>query len=262
MWPPRWERHRRCPAARRVNQVDESPCPEAWARFRDFPGLAGSYRLPTDSTPPVPGLLQAYSRMMEDPDVGVRSRAAAEWLAWEDAVISQEASGSPGTYSNRPDDGIPGVLIHGRNDLSGGAHTAWELARAWPGRAGPSPGQGCQPGQEPVGVRAAHPVRSEDFRTSGARSSRHWTRGWSRRPTGVWATGPNRFTAPPDRARRAGCRARMLRRHQAPSLISRASRVLSRPARMRSRPGWRRVARCPARKSPAVRGCPPWSAGL
>jgi proline iminopeptidase len=29
--------------------------------------------------------------------------------------------------------GIPGVLIHGRNDLGGGAYTAWELARAWPG---------------------------------------------------------------------------------------------------------------------------------
>ena len=103
--------------------------------------------------------------MMEDPDLGVRSRAAAEWLAWEDAVISQEANGSPGAYSDRPDDaklafvricshyfahdgfledgvlireagqlaGIPGVLIHGRNDLSGGACTAWELARAWPG---------------------------------------------------------------------------------------------------------------------------------
>jgi proline iminopeptidase len=139
--------------------------PEAWARFRDFAGLAGTYRLPTDATPPVSGLLQAYSRMMEDPDIGIRSRAATEWLAWEDAVISQESSGSPGTYSDRPDDaklalvricshyfahdgfledgvlireagrlaGIPGVMIHGRNDLSGGACTAWELARAWPG---------------------------------------------------------------------------------------------------------------------------------
>ena len=29
--------------------------------------------------------------------------------------------------------GIPGVLIHGRNDLGGGACTPWELARAWPG---------------------------------------------------------------------------------------------------------------------------------
>ncbi len=139
--------------------------PEAWARFTGFAGLSGTYRLPTDVTPPIPGLLQAYARMMEDPDRDVRSRAATEWLAWEDAVISQEAGGSPGVYSDRPDDaklafvricshyfahdgfledgvlireagrlaGIPGVLIHGRSDLSGGAHTAWELARAWPG---------------------------------------------------------------------------------------------------------------------------------
>ena len=42
--------------------------------------------------------------MMEDPDIRVRSRAATEWLAWEDAVISQESSGSPGAYGNRPDD--------------------------------------------------------------------------------------------------------------------------------------------------------------
>ena len=27
---------------------------------------------------------------------------------------------------------IPGVLIHGRHDLGGPLHTAWELARAWP----------------------------------------------------------------------------------------------------------------------------------
>jgi proline iminopeptidase len=139
--------------------------PEAWARFRDFPGLAGSYRLPTDATPPVTGLLRAYADMMEDPDLAVRSRAATEWLAWEDAVISQESAGTPGAYGDRPDDeklafvricshyfahngflgdgvlireaarlaGIPGVLIHGRTDLSGGASTAWELAQAWPG---------------------------------------------------------------------------------------------------------------------------------
>ncbi len=29
--------------------------------------------------------------------------------------------------------GIPGVLIHGRLDLSCPAATAWQLARAWPG---------------------------------------------------------------------------------------------------------------------------------
>jgi proline iminopeptidase len=139
--------------------------PEAWARFRDFPGLAGSYRLPTDIEPPITRLLRAYAQLMEDADANVRSQAAAEWLAWEDAVISQETSGHPGAYSGRPDDaklafvricshyfahgaflddgilireagqltGIPGVLIHGRNDLGGPACTAWELARAWPG---------------------------------------------------------------------------------------------------------------------------------
>lgn len=139
--------------------------PEAWVRFAGFAGLAGTYRLPTDTTPPITGLLAAYSQMMEDPDIGVRSRAAAEWTAWEDAVISQESSGSPGSYGARPADaklafvricshyfsrdafladgvlireagklaGIPGVLIHGRSDLGGGACTAWELARAWPG---------------------------------------------------------------------------------------------------------------------------------
>lgn len=29
--------------------------------------------------------------------------------------------------------GIPGVLVHGRLDLSSPLDTAWELARAWPG---------------------------------------------------------------------------------------------------------------------------------
>jgi proline iminopeptidase len=139
--------------------------PEAWARFRDFPGLAETYRLPTDTEPPITGLLQAYAQLMEDPDADVRAQAATEWLAWEDAVISQESNGHPGAYSDRPDDaklafvricshyfahdaflpdgvlireagklaGIPGVLIHGRNDLGGPPYTPWELARAWPG---------------------------------------------------------------------------------------------------------------------------------
>ena len=138
--------------------------PEAWARFRDYVA-AENYRLPTDVEPPIEGLLTAYSRLMENPDPGIRARAANEWLAWEDAVISMETNGSPGAYSNRPDDarlafvricshyfahdgfledgilirdvgklaGIPGILIHGRNDLGGPVVTAWELARAWPG---------------------------------------------------------------------------------------------------------------------------------
>jgi proline iminopeptidase len=102
---------------------------------------------------------------MEHPDADVRARTASEWCAWEDAVISQEVNGSLGSYDDRPDDaklafvricshyfandgfledgvlirnagklaGIPGALIHGRNDLGGGAVTPWEIARAWPG---------------------------------------------------------------------------------------------------------------------------------
>lgn len=138
--------------------------PEAWAQFRDFAG-AEDYRLPTDTEPPIEGLLMAYSRLMGNPDPEVRLRAAAEWVAWEDAVISMEGNGSPGLYSNRRGDarlafvricshyfandgfledgalireagklaGIPGTLIHGRNDLGGPVITAWELAQAWPG---------------------------------------------------------------------------------------------------------------------------------
>src|SRR4029078_11919646 len=62
--------------------------PEAWARFGDCAGLADSYRLPPDSTPPIPGLLQAYSQMMDDPDIGVRSRAATEWTGSGAAALS------------------------------------------------------------------------------------------------------------------------------------------------------------------------------
>jgi proline iminopeptidase len=101
---------------------------------------------------------------MENPDPGVRNQAAADWLAWEDTVISLEPNGTPNAYSSRPpaaalafvricthyfshgawleegellrDAGrlrsIPGVLMHGRLDLGSPLGTAWELAQAWP----------------------------------------------------------------------------------------------------------------------------------
>jgi proline iminopeptidase len=130
--------------------------PEEFERFRAAVSEAAS-----NATPDV---LAAYARRMDDRDPEVRSRAAHEWLAWEDAVISLEAKGRPGAYSDRPPDaslafvricahyfangawleegailhdagrlaGIPGVLIHGRLDLGGPLVTAWDLARAWP----------------------------------------------------------------------------------------------------------------------------------
>ncbi|MFC4122140.1 prolyl aminopeptidase [Nonomuraea zeae] len=109
-------------------------------------------------------VLAAYARLMADPDPEVRAKAAHDWTAWEDAVISLEVNGKPNAYSDRPSDallafvricahyfsnaawleegvllreagrlaGIPGVLIHGRHDLGSPLVTAWELARAWP----------------------------------------------------------------------------------------------------------------------------------
>jgi len=109
-------------------------------------------------------VVAAYARRMEDSDEEVRERAAADWVAWEDAVIAHELGGHPGAYSARVDGarlafvricthyfshaawleegallrdagrlaGIPGVVIHGRLDLGSPIDTAWELARAWP----------------------------------------------------------------------------------------------------------------------------------
>ncbi|WP_378731519.1 prolyl aminopeptidase [Nocardia brasiliensis] len=109
-------------------------------------------------------LVAAYSRMVNDADPEVRAAAARSWCAWEDAVSAHESLGSPGAYSDKPDAamlamvricthyfannawlpdgqllrdahklaGIPGVLIHGRLDLSSPLQTAWQLVRAWP----------------------------------------------------------------------------------------------------------------------------------
>jgi proline iminopeptidase len=128
--------------------------PAEWERFR-----AGVPEAERDGD-----LVAGYARLMEDPDPLVRDRAANAWATWEDAVVSLEPNGKPNAYSDRPPAallafvricahyfshgawleegallrdagrlaGIPGVLIHGRLDLSGPLDTAWELARAWP----------------------------------------------------------------------------------------------------------------------------------
>lgn len=128
--------------------------PIEWERFRagvPAPDRAGS-------------LVEAYRQLMDSPDPSMREEAAHNWCAWEDAVIAHESLGSPGQYSAKPDvaklafvricthyfahdawlddgqllrdaqrlKGIPGVLIHGRLDLSAPLVTAWELAQAWP----------------------------------------------------------------------------------------------------------------------------------
>lgn len=129
--------------------------PEAWERFR-----AGVPVADRDGD-----LLSAYARLMDGADAQVRRRAAARWGAWEDAVLSLEPNGHAGGFSDRPEPelialvricahfyshaafleegvlmrdahrlaGIPGVLVHGRHDLSCPLDTAWDLAQAWQG---------------------------------------------------------------------------------------------------------------------------------
>jgi proline iminopeptidase len=128
--------------------------PEEWERFR-----AGAPEAERDGD-----LVASYARLVESPDAEVRAKATADWLAWEDAVISQEPQGTLNAYSSRPPAaqialvricahyfshgawleegallrdakrlaGIAGVLFHGRLDLGSPVQTAWELTRAWP----------------------------------------------------------------------------------------------------------------------------------
>jgi proline iminopeptidase len=130
--------------------------PAEWELFRD--GVP-----PADRTD-LNAILAGYARLLGDPDPAVRLRAATTWTAWEDTVIGQEPNGNPHTYSDQPpadlvamvricahyfshdawlDEGalirdahrlagIPGVLIHGRLDLSSPLDSAWRLTRAWP----------------------------------------------------------------------------------------------------------------------------------
>jgi proline iminopeptidase len=128
--------------------------PEQWERFaavgsgdRDRIDLAGSYG----------GLLFSS-------DAAVRERAASEWCNWEDTHVSLAPGYAPNRRFQDPafrllfarlvthywrnaaflaEDqlirgvsalrGIPGVLLHGRYDISSPVETAWQLHRGWQG---------------------------------------------------------------------------------------------------------------------------------
>jgi proline iminopeptidase len=128
--------------------------PQEWQRFR-----AGVPGTPRDGD-----ILGAYARLMEDPDPAVREKAATDWCAWEDALLSSETQGSATVASGRPSPalqclartcahyfsqggfledrvlireagqlaGIPGALVHGRFDMNGSVRPVWELSQAWP----------------------------------------------------------------------------------------------------------------------------------
>lgn len=126
--------------------------PQAWERF----AAAVPQRLRQRR------LVDAYAEMLFDADPNLREVAAREWCAWEEAHISL----NPGHRHNpRYDDpefrlrfarlvthywrhaafledeqllrdaavlnGIPGVLIHGRYDVSSPLETPWRLSQRW-----------------------------------------------------------------------------------------------------------------------------------
>jgi proline iminopeptidase len=127
--------------------------PVEWERFRD--GVPAADRGGS--------LVDAYSRLLHDPDPTVREKAAAEWCAWEDAHVSLQPGHQPSPRYRDPmfrmgfarlvthywrhaawlEDGIlqreakclagiPGVLVQGRLDVSGPPDVAWQLTQNWP----------------------------------------------------------------------------------------------------------------------------------
>ena len=107
-------------------------------------------------------LVDAYATLLFDPDHDVRERAAREWCAWEDSHISLAPGHLPNPRFDDADfrlrfarlvthywrhaaflddeqllrdapmlDGVPGVLIHGRYDVSSPLETAWRLSQRW-----------------------------------------------------------------------------------------------------------------------------------
>ena len=109
-------------------------------------------------------IVDAYAELLFDDDPAVCEAAAVEWCAWEDAHVSLAQGSAPNSRFADPEFrlrfarfvthywrhsgfledeqllrdaavlcSIPGVLIHGRYDISSPIETAWLLHRAWPG---------------------------------------------------------------------------------------------------------------------------------
>jgi len=108
-------------------------------------------------------IVEAYSRMLHDPDPEIRRRAALAWCTWESATPEWPPTGGLDERHANPDfalafarlvthyvahdffleDGIllrnahllediPVVLVHGARDLMAPIANAWALQQAWP----------------------------------------------------------------------------------------------------------------------------------
>lgn len=107
-------------------------------------------------------IVDAYAELLFDEEAPVRAAAAANWCAWEDSHVSLSPGHAPNRRFQDPDfrlrfarlvthywrhtafldderllrdaaslNGIPGVLIHGRYDVSSPLETAWRLRQRW-----------------------------------------------------------------------------------------------------------------------------------
>jgi proline iminopeptidase len=126
--------------------------PREWQRFYSTIPESLRHLRPVD----------AYARMLFDPDLELRDLAAREWCNWEDTHISLAPGHTPDPRYEDPEfrlrfarlvthywsnaafleeeqllrnaatlNGIPGVLIHGRYDVSSPLEIAWRLAQDW-----------------------------------------------------------------------------------------------------------------------------------
>ena len=125
--------------------------PEAWSAFEQR-----ANRRTGES------LIDAYYRLIRAPDKKMREQAAEAWCKWEEVVVSLEPQAKPSARFADLDfrmnfatlvihyfanaaflEGqeilknmgriahLPGVLIHGRLDVSGPSQTAWQLHQRW-----------------------------------------------------------------------------------------------------------------------------------
>lgn len=107
-------------------------------------------------------LVDAYAKLLFDDNATVRDDAARAWCAWEDAHVSMTPGHTPSPLFRDPTfrlrfarlvthywrnaafleedqlirdaailNGIPGVLVHGRHDVSSPLESAWRLSKAW-----------------------------------------------------------------------------------------------------------------------------------
>jgi proline iminopeptidase len=129
--------------------------PEQWERFASVGSNDRNREI---------GLVDRYAGLVFSADAAVREQAAREWCAWEDTHVSLAPGYAPNRRFEDPSfrllftrlvthywrhaaflgddqlivnasklDDIPGVLLHGRYDISSPLETVWRLHQGWRG---------------------------------------------------------------------------------------------------------------------------------